>query len=210
MTLGPKPCGSIAQSYGGSVKPSSSIRTSTFASCLAGIMQSEATTTRWHMLARFLRWTFIHQSPKVTVPVAKFHCAPCLSSQSLLSRKSSTLLQTETSASNRWPSMTKGSTVSPGTSRLALLAVKRVYCEGFKLAYGTRSAAMTDHSHPLSNRHFTGCPLISAVTYILVGYILALTVSTGFTPASSLGRFLRVAQSHCQWPSSLQNLHGCV
>jgi len=156
MTLGPKPCGSMAQSYGGRGRPSSSIRTGTLASCLAGTMQSVATTTRRQMPVRCLRWTFILLSPKVTVPLAKSHWAPCCSSQSLPSKKSSTLLHTETSALKAWPSITNGNSVSPRMSRLALLAAKRVYCEGFWFAFGARSAEMTDCLQPLSKRHRTG------------------------------------------------------
>jgi len=122
MTLGPKPWGSMAQSYGGRGRPSSSIRTGMLASCLAGTIQSAATTTRRQMPVRCLRWTFIVLSPNVTVPLAKSHWASCYSSQSLPRRKSSTLLHTDTSASNAWPSITNGMTVSPRTSRLALLA----------------------------------------------------------------------------------------
>jgi len=122
MMLGPEPWGSMAQSYDGRGRPSSSIRTGTLASCLAGTIQSAATTTWRQMPARCLRWTFIVLSPKVTVPLAKSHWASCFSSQSLPRRKSSTLLHTDTSASNAWPSITNGITVSHRTSRLALLA----------------------------------------------------------------------------------------
>jgi len=39
---------------------------------------------------------------------------------------------------------------------------------------------MTDRLQPLSKRHCTGSPLTSAVTYIFVGDILALTARTGW------------------------------
>jgi len=102
ITPGPKPCGSMAQSPGGRGIPSSFIRTGTLASCLAGMVQSWATTMRRQMPVRCRRWTLMHLSPKVTVPWAKSHWAPCFSSQLLLNKKFSTLLDTDTSASQSY------------------------------------------------------------------------------------------------------------
>ena len=80
MTPGSKPWGSIAQSHGGEGTPSSTSLTGTLASCLADMTQSWVTSTRRQILLRCRWWTVIVRLPKVMVPPAKSHLAPCFSS----------------------------------------------------------------------------------------------------------------------------------
>jgi len=142
--------GSIAQSLGGCGVSSLDIFTRMLASC-HGCMTQSSVKRMWRETSLNVCWcACIDRLPTLRVPSAKFHLHLLSTSQTLPSRNSSIVGETETFATNLCPSIVKWRSISPSTCKSVLLAAERNNASGSDTSWAPISEQLCfSHNHCL-------------------------------------------------------------